>query len=336
MKSLKQVMLSITLMSMLSVPAFAQDDLDQFFEGSVDDAEKLLGGYVSPLMKSLASGLNQGWYNTAKPHKIAGFDLTITVNAMFIPDKELTYRPNDMDLDEIELSPSSQGFPNAPTFFGSEDAPEYRFKDDPSTSFDGPPGIDMKGKIGRSIMPVPMAHLGFGLPKNTDIKFRFIPKIALDDATNLNMFGIGIMHDVKQWIPGLKMSPIDLSGFVGYTKFKMTSEFDEPGTEDARAVFEMTGLTIQGLISKKISVLTLYGGLGYNIAKSKLAMLGTYEVQENGIESNVTDPLNLDFASSGPRITGGFRLKLAVLTLHADYTLQKYSCFSAGFGIAVR
>jgi hypothetical protein len=35
-------------------------------------------------------------------------------------------------------------------------------------------------------------------------------------------------------------------------------------------------------------------------------------------------------------MTAGFRLKLAILTLHTDYTLQKYSCLTVGLGFAVR
>ncbi|MFZ6000938.1 MAG: DUF6588 family protein [Bacteroidota bacterium] len=36
------------------------------------------------------------------------------------------------------------------------------------------------------------------------------------------------------------------------------------------------------------------------------------------------------------RASAGLRLKLAVFTFHGDYTLQKYSTITAGFGISVR
>ena len=93
------------------------------------------------------------------------------------------------------------------------------------------------------------------------------------------------------------------------------------------------------MISKKLSVLTLYGGIGYNIAKSNLALKGTYDLDDDGIagnDPNEKDPVDLKFAASGVRATAGFRLKLAILTLHADYTAQKYSAFSAGIGLSVR
>jgi hypothetical protein len=343
MNFFKRAALLLGLFAAASSTLSAQDDVNKLLQESVDDGEKLIGAYISPFMKSISSGMNQGWYNTAKPHKIAGFDLTFTVNAMNIPKDQMFFKPADLGLEKIELDPSSPDKPNAPTIFGPEREPTFRLKDENSQTFTGPGGLDMKKNIGLNALPVPMAHLAFGLPKGTDLKIRFVPKIALGDDGQLNMFGIGIMHDVKQWIPGIKNMPFDLSGFVGYTKFKMEMGFDEDNVENGKGVFQMNATTIQGVISKKVSVLTVYGGLGYNIAKSNLDMLGTYTIS-NGFDQidntpddvKVVNPVQLDFAASGPRVTAGFRLKLAIFTLQADYTLQKYSCMSFGFGFNVR
>src|SRR5688500_2603343 len=99
----------------------------------------------------------------------------------------------------------------------------------------------------------------------------------------------------------------------------------------------MSATTVQGVISKKFSVITFYGGLGYNIANSNLAMKGSYDINDDGvIGANESDPLDLKFSASGFRTTAGFRLKLAVITLHADYTLQKYKALTVGLGISVR
>ena len=35
-------------------------------------------------------------------------------------------------------------------------------------------------------------------------------------------------------------------------------------------------------------------------------------------------------------MTAGMRLKLAIFTLHADYTVQKYDVLTVGFGFSVR
>jgi len=340
MKFLKSVTLAIALITLAATRTTAQDDINKFLQESVKDGEKLIGAYVSPAMKSISSGLNQGWYNTAKPHKIAGFDLTFTVNMMKIPTNQFQYKPANLNLEKIELAPSSPGQPNAPTIFGNKNEPVFRPKGDPDPShtFTGPPGVELK-KYTNGMVPVPMAQLSFGLPKGIDIKFRFVPQLNFGDNTKFNMFGIGIMHDVKQWIPGIKTLPFDLSAFVGYTKLKLNSQFKDDNVENGRGNFDINATTIQGVISKKISVITFYGGMGYSIAKSSLAMLGTYKIGTDPITNQdvkAKDPVNLKFAASGPRVTAGFRLKLAVFTLHADYTLQKYSCLTAGFGIAVR
>lgn len=346
MRFLVRIQTALGLLLLSASSSFAQEGVDQFLEESVSDAKKLIGAYVGPFMKSVTLGMNQGWYNTAKSHKIAGVDLTITVNAMTIPDSEMFYKVSSLNLENIELDPSSPDYSTgrAPAIFGPAREPVFRINDPSSSNFGqtfkGPPGLAIKENIGTNKMPVPMAHLGFGLPKGTDIKFRFIPPIALGDKSELKMFGIGVMHDIKQWIPGIRLMPFDLSAFAGYTRLNLQSEFNQdPQGGPQTGTFEMNATTIQALISKKFSVITFYGGVGYNIAKSNLAMKGWYDIDGDGVkEPNnfEVNPVNLDFAASGPRVTLGTRLKLAVFTFHADYTLQKYRSLSVGFGIAVR
>lgn len=321
-------------------PSFAQDEIDQLMNESIDDGRKLISAYLNPFMNSVSLGLNQGWYNTAKAHKIAGVDLTVTANAMTIPQSDLFFNVSKLDLQVIELDDSSPDHPYAPTVLGPERQPVFRFTDEETgltETYVGPGGVDLKENLKRNWVPVPMANLGIGLPKGTDLKLRFTPTINMGDDGSLKIFGLGIMHDVKQWIPGIKLLPFDLSGFVGYTKFKLEYYFDAENNPDQRGIFEMNATTVQGLISKKFSVLTLYGGLGYNIANSNLAMKGTYDINDDGQAGpNEVDPLDLKFSASGFRTTAGLRVKLAVLTLHADYTLQKYKCLTVGVGISVR
>lgn len=332
------VLLVIAMVSSLS--SYAQNDIDQLLNESIGDGRKLVTAYVDPFMKSVSLGLNQGWYNTAKAHKIAGIDITVTANAMTIPKSELFFDATKLGLEVISLDNSSQDYPLVPTVLGPENAPTFSYIDEETgfkETFEGPGGIDLEENLGKNWVPVPMAHVGFGLPKGTDLKLRFTPTIDLGDDASLKIFGIGVMHDIKQWIPGIKMLPFDLSGFVGYTKFKLEAQFNAEDNPDQIGIFEMNATTVQGVISKKFSVVTFYGGLGYNIANSNLAMKGHYDINDNGeVDTNEEDPLDLKFAASGFRTTAGMRLKLAIFTLHADYTLQKYNCLTVGFGLSVR
>ncbi|UII32987.1 hypothetical protein LVD17_03985 [Fulvivirga ulvae] len=326
----------------------AQDDLDKLLEAGLSDANLLIEGYVEPFMKGFGTSLGSGWYNTAKAHKSGGFDLTVTVNAAYVPDKDLLY-----DLNALNLSSNfSYDKDQAPTIFGTNDAqqlPTYTVTDpntNESVSFDAPEGLNLKDEIGMQAVPVPMAQLGIGIIKNTDIKIRWTPEIEIDDNGTFKLIGFGIMHDVKQHIPGIKNLPFDLSAFVGYTSVSTDVAFDEEvnagsggvSTTNGLGVFDVNTLTVQGIISKKFSVLTLYGGLGFNRVRSELKLKGDYVVTDDfGVVDEVyTDPIDLSFKTGGPRLTAGMRLKLAIFTLHADYTVQKYDVLTVGFGFSVR
>jgi hypothetical protein len=346
-KTFKAIFVGISA-ALASHAVSAQSDLDKLLQEDLGESKILIGEYISPFMKSVSLGLNQGWYNTAKNHKPFGVDLTVTVSAMTIPTDEEFVNIKGLGLKSFDVAQDNPFGDDSPTIFGPDESSRlvYNVRDADGDivsqeAFDGPRGLGMKDEIGKNLMPVPIANLGIGLPKGTDLKIRFVPTLKIGDEGEFKLWGVGVMHDVKQWIPGIKLLPFDLAGFVGHTRLSMEYRPDvteqEVEGENQRNEFSINATTIQALISKKFSVLTLYGGLGYNIAKSNLAVKGTYDINENNTyEAYEIDPLDYTFSASGFRATAGFRLKLAVLTIHADYTLQKYKAISAGIGISVR
>ena len=64
------------LASLIGFSSFSQTD--------IEDGKSLIEAYVSPLGFSLGSALNNGWYNTAKPHSLGGLDFTVTLNSVII------------------------------------------------------------------------------------------------------------------------------------------------------------------------------------------------------------------------------------------------------------
>lgn len=317
----------------------AQDDLDQLLDAGIEDATVLIEGYVDPFMKGFGTGLSNGWYNTAKAHKSLGFDLTVTANIAYVPDKDMFYNVNKLNLQTVELDDAAYPDGNIPTMFGPDsETPTFR-EINTGQTFEGPSGLGIKDEIGFNGIPVPMAQLGIGIVKNTDLKIRWTPEIDIDENGKFKLLGFGVMHDVKQHIPGLKNLPFDLSAFVGFTKMSSSVDFTNGDpTLDQTGEFEVRTLTVQGLISKKFSVLTFYGGLGFNRVRSDLAVKGEYDINEDGDynDENEVNPLALEFKAGGPRMTLGMRLKLAILTLHADYTLQEYKTLTVGVGFSVR
>lgn len=323
---------------------FGQDQVKDILKGSKEDINYLANGYLTGTLKAWGNGINQGWYNTAKPHKILGFDLTVVGSMISVPSVEQTFAVDNSKLTNISLV-NSAGVAtngNVPTFAGSDGtaAPQYQYKNAggliPGTRFSGPTGV-----TGGSVA-VPMAQIGIGLPKGFELKFRYIPETdlksyvnSLNNKTVVSLFGIGVMHDIKQYIPVISQLPFDLSAFVGYTKYNLDVNLDSSRPANV-ALYEGSATTIQGLISKKFAIVTFYGSIGYNFANTSAAIKGTYSSGTPLVPVSLTDPVNVSVSTSGPRATAGIQLKLLIFTFHADYTLQDYSAITGGVGISIR
>lgn len=355
MKRIKIIALFIS--SCIGFSANAQDFGD-IFRGGVADANKYLGSYMESTMRSFNYGMGSGWYNTAKPHKLLGFDITFTGSFANVPNSERSFDFNSIGLSNWQLLSGSS---TMPTLVGESTDARIRIPagvviTDPVTGnsitynenidFDAPDGLDLGTPIIGA--PVPALQLGIGLPKNTDLKIRYLTDFGLldsDDAGgSLSGFGIGIMHDLKQWIPGLKQVPFDFSGFFGYNRFSLKYDINEGSASESfqgvgEAELKASSLTVQGVISKKIAFITPYVGLGYNIASSSIKINGdyTYRDLDTNESINISNPVDLEFdGGSTPRLNAGLRIKLLILTIHAEYALQKYQTVTAGLGISIR
>ncbi len=314
------------------------DDFDpgKIIAGAQSDINYLAGGYLKPLGNALGTGLNNGWYQTAKPHKLGRFDLMITPSFVFAPSSDRNFTINNSELSELELVNGTSA--EAPSFFGANSAgPALRFKDDQSSSFTTPSGV------GVAMLPVPMAQLGVGLIKNTDLVVRFVPTLSFGDAS-VGLFGVGIKHDILQWIPGDKVLPFDASVFFGYTSLKFNMDLDDgSGNDDQELAINSKGYTFRALISKKLLFFTPYVGLGFNSATTEINVNGTYSYETQTapglppVTASIKDPVAIT-ADGADGFVGnvGFRLKfLWVMAFSADYTFGAYNSATAGLGVSL-
>ena len=347
----KSLLILLILATFANHKSFAQE-FDNIFRGGPEDAETYLQNYIAPIMNSFTNGLSGGWNNTAKPHKLLGFDITLTGNIASIPSSDETW--TFMNSEFTNISTNSGSSTELPTILGGSTNETLQLN--PTIVINGveftsefgevaaADGIDLEGFSG---LPVPALQLGIGLVKNTDLKIRYVPTIDTEEL-EFSLFGIGVLHDLKQWIPGLKQVPIDVSGFIGYTGlraeyFITDSELGDDqftlNASGASTEFSASSTVIQILASKKIAVLTPYVGIGYNATGSSFDVKGdfTYTDSNTLATTTVSNPVSLDFdGGSSATLMAGLRLKLLILTFHADYTIQKYNTLSAGIGINVR
>ncbi|SMG33216.1 hypothetical protein SAMN05661096_02081 [Marivirga sericea] len=332
----------IAISLMANVQQSQAQDFEEVINSGIGDANTYLRNYMDPVASSIGNGLANGWYNTARPHKTLGFDLTFNVNLATIPDAAKTFEFVAGDYSNVELVDPSNT--TLPTFVGGETNQQLVISNDD--------GIDGQGQFNQNIVapsgiladldypgplaiPTPTIQLGVGIVKSTDLIIRFTPQINVGDFS-FQSFGFGVKHDFKQWIPGMKLLPFDLSGLIGFNRISTNYQIDEQAGQFAE--FGASATTVQAIISKKLLFFTPYAGLGFNIVRSNFAMKGDYEFSGDNETYTVTDPIDLTFdGSGGPRFTIGARAKILwVLALNIDYTIQKYNTLSVGFGLNIR
>lgn len=333
----------------------SSQNFEEIMSAGTEDANTYLENYTAPFIHSFGVGLADGWYNTAKPHKLFGFDLTASVSMAAIPDEDLLFDFASAGFTNLQLRGDADGMVPTLTGGNADSGSELYINANQSIngvpleqeiSFGVPDGFNISDVPVVTGIPAPTLNLGIGLIKNTDLKIRFIPEISTD-GYKFGIFGVGVMHDVKQWIPGIKNLPFDLSGFIGRTTMNAETDIEVSESDDVGTSFEGSGVakfktnstTVQAIISKKLAVFTPYAALGFNAIKTTFEVTGDYTTSNSvtNDSNTVSNPIDLEFTGAGgPRFTLGARLKLLVFTIHGAYTLQKYNTFSVGFGINVR
>ena len=180
---------------------------------AADDAESLTQAYINPALKGIVYSMNDGWYTTGKTHELFGFDITIGANLALVPDddKEFLFRSSDYNFVTSQVG-SQQ---NVSTVLG--DDTNSTFFDVRIPVGDGTVKVaefEMPGGIGEDFplkgVPAPIVQVGFGLPKSTDFKLRFVPNLGIDDKVKNFVIGLGLQHNISQYIPTMDESPFRL------------------------------------------------------------------------------------------------------------------------------
>jgi hypothetical protein len=350
---MKKVFLYIAL-TFAATQMYGQKKIVRYFPaaavptGGSKNVQELVKGYISPITEDFGSLVNNGWYNTAATHKKFGFDLTVTVNSL--STKSTDERFIIPALSGVTFDGTTGNNDKAPTAYGPQNEfPKFHYtagpNSVPSLSFQGPDGAGINKDVPIGSIAVPTLQAGIGLFANTDLRIRYTPKVTISD-NELENWGIGVHHDIKQHIPGMKELPFSLAVFVAYSQLKATADlsgvYNASGSKQ-EGVGETQAYTIQAMISKKLAVFTFYGALGFNGSKTEYAINGTYVVDKTetgtSLAAPVTlvNPFNLTTKLSGVRATGGMRINLGPVIMNGDYSfVNSKGMFTAGFGFTVR
>lgn len=336
----------------LSNHAFSQKDMVQFLVAGKQDANKLAGLYTQPFLNTFGSNMNNGWYSTAQPLKLGRFTITIGTTGSFIPIDEQSFVINPAEYTTISTTGNQPV--TAPTMFGEKNSPtnvNVLYKDG-NTTLQYP--LNVPEGSGINISPLPLAQFSIGLIKGTEVMVRGFPKFEVE-GYKAGYIGIGIKHDIKQWIPFISKLPFDLSFIGTYTsagldivggEFWMPQDagVSTPNTpQDANVDYSTQGLSFTSnawntnlIISKKFPVLTVFGGLRFSGSETKFDLLGNYPVpiikNSNKVLSHIVDPIHLEGSGTQFGINAGLRIKLGFMAIITEGTFVPggYSSASAG------
>ncbi len=320
----------VLIVVITTINASAQIDIGNIFKAGSADAKTLAHPYLQPYGEMLGVNLNSGWYTSAKVHKLLGFDITFTGTYSMAPSSAKSFDINDYSdqLTTVELVDPTQSI--TPTIAGkSSDRPYLKPKDVPSNELTD---IEMPDGSGMDHLISPMITVGVGLPYGIEVKGRFSPELDLGDAGKLSLWGAGIQKDIKDYIPGIKHMPVlNMSVLAAYTNFAGSASMDNVSgiINNGEVNIDANAFTTRLLIGANLPVIAFYTGLGYGKCSSDFNINGEFT-------DSTLEPISLSYNTKGFDFNVGFRLRLGVIGLHADYTVGEYSSLTAGLGVNFR
>lgn len=375
----KSITLFILGLSLLATPTYSQQEVF-----SVGELDPYFGEYIKPMAIGMATSLGAGWAHEARPHKTLGFDISLSATGVMFPTSALNFSTEALSGMEGYTFTNSDGpVSSLPTLVSPDQANADINK---TISYTTPVGSGSETIVipafnGLDIPFAPGAslQLAIGLPKGIEIIGRYVPEASsyindyagIDDlkVNKMNSWGIGVKHDIKQWIPVVAKVPfLEISALLAYSEFNfdITSPSiaitpqtlaDASGiiiTDNSGASYEDQGFAMEMnsfngalLVGLNIPVIRPFVGVGFNKASVNTGLTGTFPIlsvdetvlspDDLFVVNDVEDsPLYLEAERTFVNFQAGINIKIAVFTIHAQYTYQEYSMYSGGIALGFR
>lgn len=311
---------------------FGNKSIGDFLSLGLNDANTLANPYLAPMANMLGSGLNAGWYTSAKTHKTLGFDITVTGAYMPTSDNSKTFNVANYEsqLTEFRLADPSNSI--SPTVMGQMDNRPTLEQISTGVTMEMPDGADL------DFLVTPMLTVGLGLPYGFEIKGRFTTELDLDDYGRFSLWGLGVQKEIKEYIPGVKHVPfLNMSVLAAYTTLNAVTDV-EFNSSNGDLDVKSDAYTARLLVGANFPIVCFYTGLGYGNSNSDFNVLGDFVLEDEitGVSETVTDPIKQNFTTSTFDFNAGMRIRLGVFALHAEYTVGEYSAITGGVGISFR
>lgn len=329
---------SILLSLVLAAGFFAPGPLPRRAAAqNVDEALRQLSQdngalYAQPVVSGLGAAMNSAWFHTARVRGPVEFFFGVRAMGAFVPSADERFEPvlptsvtveqlgnqtyvNPYGTGESLVTPTvagqGEGLVVEPTGQLRQDIQDAGLNvEDFALTF--PDGFDLPA------VPLAMGQAVVGLPVGTEVTFRFIPSIAVnDDVGSVEAFGVGGKHSVTQWIPG--PTPLDVAVLGGWQTF------------DVGSYLSATSRTVGLAASRAIGPVELYGAGALEDSDVTIA----YTVENPSLPDRGTDVRFTGDGRNSSRLTVGAGLHLGFFRFTADYTASDYDVVTASLGLDI-
>lgn len=215
---LDKVILSIALLS--ASFGFSQS-FNQDASEVLSDVVLLSKGFVTPAADASVYQSSSAWYSSAKSVGKFKVDFSIHANVLPIPNKQKKFTVANTDFQKLEIRGGAQSA-SIPSALGGDTKTFFDFKiggeDYEMQAFEG---------VNESFLAHPYLQASVGLWKETDVSFRYSPKVKID-VSDYQIIGGAIKHNLTQYTrkEGSDKS-LEVAVLLSYSKFDLDLFFDE-------------------------------------------------------------------------------------------------------------
>lgn len=325
----------LLLLALCANPVRGQDIGQQISVLSDKNAQ----GFVAPLVRGVGHALTAGFVSSADPHGMLGFDIGVRVVGSAFPDADKTFQvvlPTSVSYGSLTYQDPYAASDNgrSPTVAGKGSgvvlSPTGTFRSDLVLAGRNPDDFNIQFPEGLDFPAAPFAvvEASVGIGFGTQIMARVIPTvdvgkiIGVDEIGDVSAFGIGVMHNLTQWLP-IPTPFWDVSVVAGTQKLELGD-------------YAVARGNTLGLVAS--------AGLG---PVSLYAHGSTYEASID-LDYSISNPQNnpglpadgtrLEFTEEvkrTQRLAVGAQLDLVLLKFSAEYGMGDYKTISgqAAFGL---
>ena len=271
-------------------------------------------GYLQPLANTMGAGLNSGLFTTAKVLSPFAPRVVISSTVVSIPSSAKSFMATP---------------PKHP--YASKEPPPYTYRQEKvktATVFGNKGGTFIADQGGTedialpnganiSAFPLPFASVSLGLPMGNEVMLRGLPPMSIDqDLGDTYFWGLGLKHDLTQWVPGLKYTPFDLA---------MQGVYQNMSIADFVQINSFS-VNLQG--SFNFLMFGVYSGIGYENA----TLEAKYKYNSLG-SGRVTQKVRIDADNDFTLTLGGKFKPLPMISVFYDYTYANTPSMNFGLGV---